>query len=427
MKGKLLLVLCLLLLLSCFSYSRFSQTETKALSGSPVHNLNTGLNYTTIQDAINANETLDGQTILVDAGVYNETIMINKSISLVGENSNNTIIDATFDPFFFFSNPYDAMVNITARNVTIANFNLTGFFFEKIWVSSCSNVTVRDNIIFSYGTCIGLNNSRDCLITGNTAFGTGLEGNDLIALGYCSGCVIDNNTVSGSTYYGITLFSSSNNLICNNVIFQNQYGIDFSNGFEGIIGSGNTVFHNNFEGNFHQVSGTTSGNYFNEASEGNYWSDYIGKDANQDGIGDTPYSNLDYYPLMGTFENFSASNYGVQTISNSTVSNFYFNGTAINFDVSGENGTTGFCRICIPTVLIGADYKILVNGTEVQYKLLPNSNSTQSYLYFTYHHSTQEVIITPEFPSFLILPLFMIATLLAVMVYKKKGVKTSQS
>ena len=35
--------------------------------------------------------------------------------------------------------------------------------------------------------------------------------------------------------------------------------------------------------------------------------------------------------------------------------------------------------------------------------------------------------VVPEFPSFLILPLFMIATLLAVMVYKKKGVKTSQS
>ncbi|MGA2768651.1 MAG: DNRLRE domain-containing protein [Candidatus Bathyarchaeia archaeon] len=35
--------------------------------------------------------------------------------------------------------------------------------------------------------------------------------------------------------------------------------------------------------------------------------------------------------------------------------------------------------------------------------------------------------VVPEFPSFLILPLFMIATLLAVMVYKKKGVRTSQS
>jgi parallel beta-helix repeat protein len=35
--------------------------------------------------------------------------------------------------------------------------------------------------------------------------------------------------------------------------------------------------------------------------------------------------------------------------------------------------------------------------------------------------------IIPEFSLLLILPLFMIATLLAVIVYKKKGVKTSQS
>ena len=48
-----------------------------------------------------------------------------------------------------------------------------------------------------------------------------------------------------------------------------------------------------------------------------------------------------------------------------------------------------------------------------------------TYLYFTYNHSTKIVEIQgtqviPEFPSFLILPLFMIATLLAVVVYRRK-------
>jgi parallel beta-helix repeat protein len=414
MKGKIA-VLCLLLLLSALSYTRFSQTETKASSSLPVHNLSTGLNYTTIQDAINANETLDGQTILVDSGEYNETIMINKSISLVGENRNNTVINPTYNtpPSI---NPFNAIVNVTANNTEIAGFDLAGgWYFIGISARTCSNITIRNNIIKSSGSAISLTNNAKSTIVENVLIGLGLEGNELLVLDSCNQCTIEDNTVENACYDGILMVNSNNNLVYDNRISNNQYGVDFSGG-----DSGNAFFDNSFEGNNHQITGTYSGNFFNSSSEGNYWSDYIGKDANQDGIGDTPYSNLDYFPLMGTFENFTASNYSVQTVSSSTISNFHFNGTAINFDVSGENGTTGFCRICIPTALIGTGYKILVNGTEVQYKLLPNSNSTHNYLYFTYHQSTQEVMITPEFPSFLILPLFFITTLFSAIIYKKR-------
>jgi hypothetical protein len=91
----------------------------------------------------------------------------------------------------------------------------------------------------------------------------------------------------------------------------------------------------------------------------------------------------------------------------------------MSFDVSGENGTTGFCRICIPTALMNATYRVFVNGTEVSYNLLLSSNEAYSYVYFNYTHSTQEVIIIPEFPSFLILPLFMTLAVFAACVKRK--------
>ena len=64
-------------------------------------------------------------------------------------------------------------------------------------------------------------------------------------------------------------------------------------------------------------------------------------------------------------------------------------------------------------------YHVIVNGTEVPYTLLPSSNTSVSYLYFNYEHSTEQVEIIPEFP-FLLVPLFMIATLLAIIVYKRR-------
>ena len=48
-------------------------------------------NYTNIQDAID--DASDGDTIFVYSGVYPADIIIDKSISLIGENQDNTIIE----------------------------------------------------------------------------------------------------------------------------------------------------------------------------------------------------------------------------------------------------------------------------------------------------------------------------------------------
>jgi len=176
-------------------------------------------------------------------------------------------------------------------------------------------------------------------------------------------------------------------------------------------------------------------------SGGNYWSDYNGTDSTGDGIGDTAYvvdaNNTDHYPLIGMFYGFNVfwidPGYNVELISNSSVSAFDVgfwiehpedpNTRIIQFSVTGEAGTAGFCRVCIPTALLNVSYTVLLNGTEIPCTLLPFSNSTHSFLYFNYTHSTEEVIITPEFPSLLILPVLMIMTLLAIVAFRKEWSK----
>jgi len=68
--------------------------------------------------------------------------------------------------------------------------------------------------------------------------------------------------------------------------------------------SNNSFYHNTFINNSRQVESLNSTNVWDNGypSGGNYWSDYSGRDANGDGIGDTPYvidaGNVDRYPLM---------------------------------------------------------------------------------------------------------------------------------
>src|SRR4030065_2543936 len=113
MSRKAILILVFLMLLVCLQYPRFQHYSVRASDGYPVHNLDTGLNYIHIQEAINSNETLSYQRILVDAGVYDERIIINKSISLIGEDKENTILNWTVPSWDI------AVLNITANDVKL--------------------------------------------------------------------------------------------------------------------------------------------------------------------------------------------------------------------------------------------------------------------------------------------------------------------
>jgi len=213
--------------------------------------------------------------------------------------------------------------------------------------------------------------------------------------------------------------------------------------------SSNNVFcHNNFINNTYQVYTSNSVNVWDDGypSGGNYWSDYTGVDlfsgpyqnkTKSDGIGDAPYiidvNNTDRYPLMAPFTAFDACTwngtaYSVDVVSNSTVSDFHFNpdeGAFLKFNVTGNDGTAGFCRVTIPEDLLwvqDGQWSVLVGGEPVNYTIIPDENCT--YLYFMYNHTTKRVIIQgtnviPEFSLNILLLTFLLLTTIPLIFTRK--------
>jgi parallel beta-helix repeat protein len=353
--------------------------------------------------------SVDNVTYVLTDDIYDEIVIERNNITVDGKGH---VLCGLGDGIGF---SLTSVKNVTIQNTEIQNYKY------GIWLyGSSRNTFFGNNMTDNYASVYLYVSS------GNTFFGNNMANNEYGIRLYGSS---NSNTFFGNNmannYVGVYFFGSSNsNTFFGNNMANNYVGVYFFGS-----SNSNTFFHNNLVDNTQQVDFYVAGvNFWDNGFEGNYWSDYTGGDLDNDGIGDFSYvmdaSNTDNYPLMGMFSEFSATaKHDVQTICNSSISDFQFNGTVILFDVSGENDTAGFCRICIPKALMNETYRVLVNGTEILPAPLPLpcSNNTHTYLYFTYNHSTQEVIIIPEFASFLVLPLFMIATLLAVIVYKKRA------
>jgi parallel beta-helix repeat protein len=342
-------------------------------------------------------------------GNINDSIVIERSNIIVNGNGHTLQGSGSGNAFY-----WHVINNVTVRSIDIRDFAC------GVYLASASLSTVSGNTITNSQIGVRLDGGANNTISENTITNSQTG----VFLYYLS----NNNTVSGNTITnsatcGVSL-RSSNNVVSGNTIANSHFGVYLDSG-------GNEIYHNNFINYTSPASAMASARWDDGyPSGGNYWSDYLTRypdaaENDSSAIWGTSYvidvNNTDRYPLMGTFSDFKVTaEYHVQIICNSSISDFQFNGTAILFDVTGVEGTTGFCRICIPKSLLNATYRVFVNGTEVTSNLLPFSNSTHSYLYFNYTHSTQEIIIIPEFPCSFILPLCILGILLAVIVFKRK-------
>src|ERR1700733_2483713 len=100
-----------------------------------------------------------GSTIKVGPGTYKETVVIGKSLSLIGTSSNNTIIDATGLPNGVF---IDGFHNPGLSDVVVSGFTLENANFEGALIVNASDVTLKANHVhdnnksLSNGTCPGI-------------------------------------------------------------------------------------------------------------------------------------------------------------------------------------------------------------------------------------------------------------------------------
>jgi parallel beta-helix repeat protein len=291
MNGKFILVLILSISLVCLFSTRLGQFEAWARNAYPVHNLDTGLNYTTIQEAINANETQDFQTIFVDAGKYYENIVVNKSVSIIGENKWTTIIDG--------NNKGDA-VYIESKNVQISGFTITNDL-NNIVIGSNWFLTLPPHTYFPV-TGVVIRDNLICNATWGVYINTG-SGNNRI----------EGNIIQSHLDYGIMLMASSDNVIVDNTVMNNHGGIGCIQSKDRALdwwvpSQNNTVYQNNFVQNTPQAvseSVWSSMNIWDNGAIGNYWSDYQTRYPNAtqaNGIWNTSYEidayNIDHYPLV---------------------------------------------------------------------------------------------------------------------------------
>lgn len=116
--------------------------------------------------------------------------------------------------------------------------------------------------------------------------------------------------------------------------------------------------------------------------------------------------------------------YNLTIFSNSAFSNFHHNTTinALEFDVGKLltlSAPNSFLNVTIPNELVTGQIDVLVNSSSVFFE--QSTNATHHSVWFDWEGTNYITdIVLPEFPSFIILPLFIIITLLAAIVYRRK-------
>jgi len=424
-------------------------------------------NYSTIQGAINAANP--GDTIFVKNRTYYEHVVVYKAVSLFGENVETTIIDG---------NGTGIVVKVTMNSVTIAGFTIRNsgpWPNGGIMLSEVENCNVsRNNITANNGRGIRLYYSSNNIIVGNNITANKEEG---IYLSSSSYNTISRNNVTANKDNGIYLYTSSNHnsitgnsiannwhgiagmsslnnsIVGNNVVASNSSGIIFrSLSNSSIIGNsvtGNTwdgiclyfsSNHNNITGNNVRLnkndgivlSESSNSNIAGNNVTGNSWNGiYLYSSSNNSITGNDIVDQSDGIVLRSSSNNNIITrnnitgNYRGIYLSNSSDNSIHHNNFISNTDQVLTYDSFNVWDDGYPS---GGNYwsdfkKRYPNVNDIYSgpnQNQPGSDSFWDSPYVIDADNKDNYPIVPEFPSFLILPIFMTATLLAATLYRRK-------
>ena len=309
-KSAAALLVLVLIVASCLIMIQPAKADSRTITVIDTSELTNAINYAE-----------DGDIVFVKKGTYdmpkNQTLVIGRSISLIGEDAQSTTIIlhppwVATGGFHLGSNgvesdyAYDNPIKIQASNVTVSGFTLecdvgrsilttgdriqivgnifkTGLFVMGSHQNIAQNTFVHSDIqcYGSYNTIAGNMILGESIVSGASGSFNFICGNT-ITDGYgihlvTNGNIVVNNTVRNCSY-GVAIASigaSSDNVVCQNILTNNEIGLSVPSGEknnvlyanevaynqQGVVAvywspptGVNTFYHNNFVGNARQVN-----------------------------------------------------------------------------------------------------------------------------------------------------------------------------
>lgn len=318
---------------------------------------------------------------------------------------------------------------MSVQGFTIRNFG--GLAYSSgIRLVKASNCLIEENLVKGKFIGVRLENGSCRNIIRNNILKSNHYG--MFFMRRSSENLVFNTSIINSGWNGVELAWYSNNNIfeANNIINSGAYGIEipiYSPSY------GNIIFHNNFINNsLNNPLRKHASDFFNNSwffnGEGNFWGDYgFLKDDDKNGIGDFRYyineemRICDEYPLMGEYRCYKAFNETISVISSSKIN--FLNATVhdeslINIYVRLiEERPHGFLRLQFSPKLLNKISKLSSN-VNLLVKTWLSLNS--SYIYVEYPGGDNLIQICgiteiPEFNSKDLFHLFLI--ILPIMSY----------